>query len=271
MAAPAESRSFTSAAVQALLHTEALGRVLHLLPRVASTNTTTLTLAAEGAPHGTVVVAEEQTAGRGRLGRAWHSPAGENLYCSILLRREFTATWLSWAPLVTGLAVLKTVHAIAGLQPSLKWPNDVFIGSRKVGGVLCESAGLGTSDPVLVVGIGLNVNIGRERFPTELRPAATSLAAEAGRRFDRVELLVALLHELEARYAAISTGIPASLREEYGVHCSTLGRRVRVSLSQGEVVEGQAEAITEDGALQVLKDGARHPITLRTGDVVYVR
>jgi BirA family biotin operon repressor/biotin-[acetyl-CoA-carboxylase] ligase len=271
MAARAEPRPFTADAVQGLLRTRALGRALHLHPLVASTNTTALALAASDAPHGTVVVAEEQTAGRGRLGRVWHSPAGENLYCSVLLREVRTGPWLSWLPLVTGLAILKTAHAVANVQPSLKWPNDVFIGSRKVAGVLCESAGLGTPAPVVVVGIGLNVNMGRESLPTELRAIATSLAAEADRRFDRAELLAALLLELEGRYAAITPEVPAALREEYGVYCSTLGRRVRVSLSEGQAIEGQAEAITEDGALQVLPDGARFPVTLRTGDVLYVR
>lgn len=271
MAAAAEPRPFTADAIQGLLRTRALGRELHLHPRLASTNTTALALAASGAPHGTVVVAEEQTAGRGRLGRVWHSPAGENLYCSILLREVGSGAWLSWLPLMTGLAVLKTVHAAAGLQPSLKWPNDVFIGSRKIAGVLGESAGLGTPDAVVVVGIGLNVNIGRESFPTELRAIATSLAAEAGCRFDRAELLASLLLELEACYTAVTPEVPAALREEYGAYCSTLGRQVRVSLAEDRTIEGRAEAITEDGALRVIESGSGRALTIRTGDILYLR
>ena len=274
MAAHTEAQPLTPAAVQALLRTQTLGRVLHILPQVASTNSTAFTLAEAGAPDGTVVVAEEQTAGRGRLGRSWYSPPGRNLYCSVLLRSfpspERIATWLSWVPLVSGMAALRTVQAVAELQPALKWPNDVFVGDRKVGGVLCESSGLGTPRAALVVGVGLNVNTRAEDFPEDLRGMATSLAVETGRRFDRVELLAGLLHELEVRYRTIFSDIPPAIRSKYCTLCSTLGRRVRVTLSSGEHVEGEAQAITADGALQVTEEGSGRVVTIRAGDVVYL-
>ena len=295
MAAHAEAQPLTPAAVQALLRTQALGRVLHILPEVASTNSTAFTLAEAGAPDGTVVVAEEQTAGRGRLGRSWFSPPGRNLYCSVLLRTfpspERVAAWLSWVPLVSGMAVLRTVTTVSenggrfifqSQTPdevgkinrpsfSLKWPNDVFVGDRKIGGVLCESSGFGTPRAALVVGVGLNVNTSAEDFPEDLRGLATSLAVETGRRFDRVELLAGLLLELEVRYRTILSDIPPAVRSEYRTLCSTLGRRVRVTLSSGEHIEGEAQAITAEGALQLIDGGTGHQVIIRAGDVVHLR
>src|SRR5436309_814950 len=135
--------ALTGQSVQQALSTKAFGRTLHLLEGTSSTNTVAMTLGQEGASHGTVVVAETQTAGRGRSGRQWYSPPGKNLYCSVVLRSmpspDQLAIWLSWIPLIAGLAAVRAVQTTAALHPSVKWPNDILIGTRKLGGTVCES------------------------------------------------------------------------------------------------------------------------------------
>lgn len=274
MSASSAFRVLDAKAIQRALTTATLGRTLHVLDITTSTNTLAVRMAQEDAPHGTVVVAESQSAGRGRLGRHWYSPPGKNLYCSVLLRvpvsRERLGAWLSWTPLIATLAAAQTIHTVAGLSPSVKWPNDVLIRNRKVGGVLCESGDLNSAAPYVVVGIGLNVNIQAGEFPDELREIATSLAAEAHRPFDRAVLLAAFLSDLEVRCDAFLAGHDSDLHREYGLRCSTVGRRVRVELGHGEQVEGLAESVQPDGSLRVIRDD-RAPVDIRAGDVVHLR
>ncbi len=280
MTAVTRSQALTIEAVQAGLRTRAVGRPLHLLEEADSTNSVALALAAAGAADGTVVVAERQTAGRGRLGRVWFSPPGDNLYGSLILRRkvprEQLAAWLSWVPLASALALVHAVRDMTGLEPTVKWPNDVLIGTRKVAGVLCETASLGAEAPV-VVGVGLNVNTPLERFPEDLQETATSLAAEARRSFDRAAILAELLNQLEAHLDRLAGSEASGLADEYRARCATLGRRVRVSLADGAVVTGLAESIGPDGALLVAPEGPlpspgeRRFMEVRAGDVVHLR
>ena len=270
----------TSQAVTMALCTKTLGRSLHILDEAPSTNSVAMALAQDDAPDGTVVVADTQTSGRGRLGRPWYSPPGKNLYCSIILRRrpspDQISRWLSWIPLLSAVAVARAIQVVSGLRPSLKWPNDVLIEQRKTGGLLCESNGTGTANGFVIVGIGLNVNMWRDAFPDNLRDLATSLAAEAGRPFDRAVLLAALLSELELRSEAFFSG-STDIRHDYELRCATIGQRVRVDTANGNCIEGQADAIGDDGSLQVVADSLQDPGTLRTpvsiraGDVVHLR
>lgn len=271
----------TVASVRPLLTTRTLGRTLHLLNETTSTNAIALALAQEGAEHGTVVTAEVQTAGRGRLGRHWHSPAGENLYCSVILRKiEIELQWrgMCWIPLVSAVAAARAVEAISGLTPALKWPNDLLLGARKLGGVLCESSGLGSKGGFdqhgfVIVGIGINVNTPRDAFPGDLRDIATSLAGETGRQFDRAALLAALLEALEHRYEALLAKQSTGVEEEYRKLCATVGRRVRIELAGGERMEGRADAILEDGSLRIVRDDAHAGVMveIRAADVVHLR
>lgn len=271
----------TSHAVTMALCTKTLGRSLHILDETPSTNGAALTLAQGGSSDGTVVVAETQTSGRGRLGRQWYSPPGKNLYCSIILRRAMSpdqiSRWLSWVPLLSAVAVSRSIQVISGLRPSLKWPNDVLIEQRKAGGLLCESSGTGTANGFVIVGIGLNVNMWRDAFPADLRDLSTSLAAEAGRPFDRAVLLATLLSELEFRYEAFFSGAAPDIKHEYELRCATVGQRVRVDMANGDCIEGQAVSIGDDGSLQVMADSPQDPFTrstpveIRAGDVVHLR
>jgi len=274
MTTPAAFQPLNAQNIQRALSTKTFGRTLHVLEEVASTNTAAAALAQENAPHGTVVVAETQTAGRGRLGRHWHSPSGKNLCCSILLRllpaREQQPLWLSWIPLTAALAVRRAVQVLTNLKPSVKWPNDILIGNRKLGGILCESSGVGTAHASVIVGIGLNVNVRRDEFPEELREIATSLAIEARHPCDRTALLAALLAELETRCESFLAGAHEDILKEYMLRCSTVSQRVRIELAHGEQMDGVAESIQADGSLRVLRDD-RTAVDIRAGDVVHLR
>jgi BirA family biotin operon repressor/biotin-[acetyl-CoA-carboxylase] ligase len=279
MATPAAFQPLNAQIIRRALYTKTFGRTLHVLDEVPSTNFQAATLAQQGAPHGTVVVAETQTAGRGRLGRQWYSPSGKNLYYSLLLRAmpgpDQQTLWLSWIPLIAALAVSRTVQGIAGLATTVKWPNDILIGTRKLGGVLCESSGLGTSHAVVIVGIGLNVNIRRDEFPDDLRDLATSLVTESQQHpFDRNVLLAALLSEMETWCEALFAGGQSDILKEYVLRCATLGRRVLVELAHGEHVDGTAESVLPDGSLRVIwtsPAGQLQRFDVRASDVVHLR
>jgi BirA family biotin operon repressor/biotin-[acetyl-CoA-carboxylase] ligase len=274
MPTPAAFQPLDAQTIQRALSTKMLGRSLHVLAEVASTNTAAAALAQESAPHGAVVVAESQTAGRGRLGRHWHSPSGKNIYCSVLLRalpaREQQPLWLSWIPLIAALAISRAVQVVTGLKPSVKWPNDILIGNRKLGGILCESSGIGTAHASVIVGIGLNVNIRRDEFPDDLREIATSVAVESGHPCDRTALLTALLAELETRCESFLAGNHGDILEEYMLRCSTIGRRVRIELAHGEQMDGTAESIRPDGSLRILRND-HATVDIRAGDVIHLR
>jgi len=275
---PAAFQPLTAQTIQRALSTKTFGRTLHVLDEVSSTNSQAAALVQQGAPHGTVVVAETQTAGRGRLGRHWYSPPGKNLYGSLILRtmpaRGQQTLWLSWIPLIAALAASRAVQVVANLKPVVKWPNDILIGHRKLGGVLCESSGLGTSHAAVIVGIGLNVNVLHDDFPHELRETATSLTIEAQRPFDRAALLAALLSEMESRCESFLAGAHADILKEYVLRCGTLGRRVIVELAHGEHVDGTADSVLPDGSLRVTRtgaDGRPQTLDIRAGDVTHLR
>lgn len=238
-------------------------------------------LAQNGAEDGTVVVAESQSAGRGRHARTWFSPPGLNLYCSIIVRglgRGLSlADWLSWVPLTTALAVAEAVQETAATSLALKWPNDLLLDERKAGGILCESSLAIPNNPIVVIGIGLNVNVPRELFPDELRPIATSLFESSHRLIDRNRLLARLLLELEQSLDELRDHGSSRLLQAYQRRCTTLGRRVRVVLGTNEELLGTAVAITADGTLQVRPStensgtGKAPLIDIRAGDVIHVR
>jgi BirA family biotin operon repressor/biotin-[acetyl-CoA-carboxylase] ligase len=261
--------------IRAHLTTRTIGTALHVHDEVDSTNRLAADLARAGAPDGTVVVAEAQTSGRGRLGRPWLSPRGLNLYLSVILTRLQSPALSAWVPLMAGVAVVRAIKKVTGLAPRLKWPNDVVSPrdgpGRKLAGILSEVAGAGPSgEPAIVVGIGLNVNMPTEAFPEDLRPTATSLLVETGGRVNRSHLLAALLGEVEAPYEHLLAHGPADLRAAYRELSDTLGKRVRVELVGSGHLEGTAEAIAADGALRLrARNGT--VLEIRAGDVVHLR
>jgi BirA family biotin operon repressor/biotin-[acetyl-CoA-carboxylase] ligase len=243
-------------------------RSITVTGRTGSTNTDLLARAAGGAPEGSVLAAEEQTAGRGRMGRSWQSPPGAALTFSVLLRPAGVPPGRrGWVPLLTGIAVVTAVRNLTGLDARLKWPNDVLVGDRKLAGILAEQAG-----DAIVAGVGVNVSSTRAELPV---PAATSLTLEGAAGTGRERLLVAVLGELEHRYLvwtrAESPGDAdgSGLREEYRRCSATLGRRVRVEFPGGDVAEGTALDVDAAGRLMIRAPGG--DLEVSAGDVVHLR
>jgi BirA family transcriptional regulator, biotin operon repressor / biotin---[acetyl-CoA-carboxylase] ligase len=237
-----------------------------------STNADALALVRDGAPEGIVVVADHQTAGRGRRGRVWEAPPGAGLLASIVLRPP-TAV-VEACTMAVAVAAVEAVSAVAGFAPRLKWPNDlVWPGDgsapdRKLAGILAEADWPGGGAPAVVVGIGLNVT-----WPSELPPDLAEIAVACnhltGAEVDREDLLIALLERLASWYGPlVATGDTAPLRAAWRDRSATLGRQVRVDLGH-EVVQGLADDVTAEGHLVVVTEtGDRRTVT--TGDVVHL-
>lgn len=237
---------------------------LILLEEAASTNLTLKELAAKGAPEGTAVFCERQSAGRGRLGRSFHSPAGEGIYLSVLLRPKGELSQAAALTSLAGVCVAQAIEDSCGLNPGIKWVNDVQVGGKKVCGILIESVIENGAPAWLVLGIGINVNNDPSAFPSELREVATSLRAEAGRPFERERLAAALLDRLEESYRGFPQNLPL-IRQECRRRMVTLGQRVVIrGQEKGEIY--LAEDIDEQFGL-VVRNAHGERQTLRSGEV----
>ncbi|HEX9775477.1 MAG TPA: biotin--[acetyl-CoA-carboxylase] ligase [Actinomycetota bacterium] len=221
-----------------------------------STNDDARALGREGAPHLTVVVTNEQRAGRGRLGRAWVAPPGTSLLASWVARPALPVERWPLVPLLAGVAAAEAIEARTNVAPSLKWPNDLLAGERKLGGILVEA-----ELPAFVV-VGLGVNVGQTSFPTGL--AATSIAMEGGVRLDRADLMAATLAAFQRALEE-----PEAALDRYRARCATLGTTVRVERTAAEPVQGVARAIDEIGGLVV--EAATGEVTVTAGDVIHLR
>lgn len=237
---------------------------VEVLDESPSTNLEVSKRARTGAEHGTTVVAEHQTAGRGRLNRTWETPARAALTFSVLLRPQVSPARWPWLPLLTGLAVRRALAA-AGVASGLKWPNDVLVGEQKVAGILVERVDTDRG-PAAVVGVGLNVSTTAEELPV---PSATSLTLAGAGTVDRTELLAGLLRALVEEFDAWHTGGADELRATYTAACVTIGQEVRVDLPTGKPLTGRATAVDESGRLLVEHGDQR--TTVGAGDVVHVR
>ncbi len=206
-----------------------------------------------GAAEGTIVIAESQTAGRGRLGRTWHSPPGRNVYCSVVLRPALPPSTVPQLALVAGLSVARAVETL-GLRPAIKWPNDVQLEGRKVAGVITEMDAELERVHSVVLGIGVNVNARVADFPPYLRDVATSLALAAGRPVDRVRFAARLLDALEADHRRFVAGGFAALRPEWERRSALTGRAVIVRAADTEVA-GTVAGVEDDGALRLVDAG----------------
>jgi BirA family biotin operon repressor/biotin-[acetyl-CoA-carboxylase] ligase len=249
-----------------LLTTGGFWRDVCVVTETGSTNADLLAQAASGAPEGLVLVAETQTAGRGRQGRSWVSPPRAALTFSVLLRPGHVnpARW-GWVPLLAGVAAASALRACVLADAGLKWPNDVLAGEAKLAGILAEQQG-----SAIVVGAGINVSASRDELPV---PGATSLALQGVSSPDRGRLLAALLAELERWYLAwtgeLGDADRSGLRAEYRRLCQTVGRQVRVTMPGDRLVTGVAADIDPEGRLVVRT--ASGPVPVSAGDVVHVR
>ena len=230
---------------------------------VGSTNSVLAELARAGAPEGVVVGADHQTAGRGRLGRRWEAPPGSSLLFSVLLRPHLPADRAPLLALLMAVAAAEACEEVAGVEPLLKWPNDLVVEDGKLGGILGESLPA-AAGPAVVIGTGLNVEAGHP-----LVPGAVALESLSGRRVERDALLVSVLCHLDARYRALDHPDGCErLLEDYRARSDTLGRHVLVQLST-TTVEGRAVDVTPAGHLVVASEGRRQVVV--TGDVVHLR
>jgi len=233
-----------------------------------STNRVALDLEHAGEPEGAVVLAEEQTAGRGRAGRKWHSERAAGIYVTLLLRPKLAPVQAPLLTMMAGLSAHSAVQALTGLEVDLKWPNDLLIRGKKVGGILTEMHAEPGQVRFVIVGIGLNVN--QEKFPGELASLATSLRAETGKPQSRMELLVRLLHEFESDYNRfLKEGVASVVERFESVSSYAKGKRVRVT-NGTESYAGTTAGLGPEGLLQVEREDGRITAVI-SGDVTEAR
>lgn len=243
----------------------AWGQKIICLESVDSTNTYAKRLAADGAPHGTVVLADAQSAGRGRMGRNFSSPAGKGLYLSVILRPDCSPEALMHLTCAVGVAAAEAIEKVCDRNVQIKWINDLIVGKRKLGGILTELR----VDPATravdyaVVGIGINCLQTAADFPEDVRPIATSLSL-CGAQIDREALAAALIDEL-FRMDRILQSEKAQIMAQFCARCVTLGQQISFS-REGKIFHGRAVSVDEEGALSVeLSDGTRE--TIAAGEV----
>jgi len=252
--------------IAAQLNTSVMGKYLVCLDETVSTNAYAFRLAEEGAAEGTVVIAEAQSGGKGRLGRVWSSPPRVNLYCSVVLRPSVKPYEAPQLTFLSAVAVARAIEQVTGLKPEIKWPNDVLIGNKKVAGLLNEMSAETDGINFVILGLGVNLNMSPGQFPPDLRSPATSLLIEAGHPVGRVRFVVQMLRELDMLYAGFLTHGFLEVREEWQQRCNAHGREVVVSNGGSVDVKGMFGGIDGDGALLVRQaDGSIERIL--SGDV----
>jgi BirA family biotin operon repressor/biotin-[acetyl-CoA-carboxylase] ligase len=232
--------------VRSLLATTEFGQILHYFVQTTSTMDDARRLADEGAPHGTVVVADEQTAGRGTKGRIWVSPPGQSIHATLIVRPSIEE--LKRLSIVSPVATTDAVRETTPLQPTIKWPNDIQMEHRKMGGILIEADWSEGQPSYALIGIGLNVNFDPAPWATQIDRPATSLMIELGERQQREPVFAALLNAFEQRYHQAGT---TALHQTWISRLNTLDKEVTVTLATGEAIEGRAVNVDEAGALIV--------------------
>jgi BirA family biotin operon repressor/biotin-[acetyl-CoA-carboxylase] ligase len=254
-------------AIKNQLSTKIIGRTIHGFDTINSTNSKARILAIEDADEGTVIFAEVQSSGKGRLNREWSSPKG-GLWLSIILRPNIKPTESTRMTLMAGVVVAKVLIKIYGLDARIKWPNDVMIGDKKVCGILTELRTIGGEIEHLILGIGINVNFDLEELPKEIRKFSTTLKHEMGKKLSLIELSSELLNEMDEWYDILISGKYDRITSLWKELSDTLGKQVKIT-TQKESVEGVALDIEDDGGLIVddAKNGRRKFLA---GDILYV-
>ncbi len=242
-----------------------VGRDIRVFQETNSTNDVAEKLARDGAPEGVVVFAESQSRGRGRLGRTWISPAHKGLWFSVVLRPDLRPEAATQLTVAAANALARSLQLATSLEPQIKWPNDILIDGKKVAGILTELSAELDHIKYLVLGIGVDVNLTSSDLPPELRKLATSLKLEAGRHFRRADLAAVILRELDADYTRVCQNQFPQVASEWAARCTTLGQTVSINLG-GTVLQGQAEALDETGAL-LLRTTHGHLERIVGGDV----
>jgi BirA family transcriptional regulator, biotin operon repressor / biotin---[acetyl-CoA-carboxylase] ligase len=233
-----------------------IGRDIRVFEETTSTNDVIEKLARDGVKEGVVVFAESQTKGRGRLGRKWISPERKGLWFSVLLRPDLRPQETTQLTVASATALRRAIQSETGLKPEIKWPNDLLIGGRKVAGILTELSAELDRVKHVILGIGVDVNLGAGEFPAELKKTATSLKIESGRTISRAALAAAALRELDANYARICAGKFTEVADEWELNCTTIGKAVTVQIGDRNI-RGRAESLDDDGALLLRTEHGR--------------
>lgn len=230
--------------------TQVIGRDIQVFEQTTSTNDVVEKLARDGVREGVVVFAESQTKGRGRLGRAWMSPAHKGLWFSILLRPILHPQETTQLTVISATALRRAIKKVTGLAAEIKWPNDLLLNGKKTAGILTEMSAELDRVRHVILGIGVDVNLDAAGFPTELRKIATSLKIESGSPICRAELAVEILRELDLDYARICAGKFSEVADEWEAACVTIGKNVTVHMGERQF-RGRAESLDDDGALLI--------------------
>lgn len=254
--------------IRSRLDTRLFGRRVYCLPEVDSTNRLASELARAGESHGSLVVADHQTGGRGRRDRSWESPAGRNLLFSLILRPEGSAREVLSLTLAFSLGIARALSDLVPTNAGVKWPNDVEVDGRKIAGTLAESSTRGERTTYLIVGIGVNVNERLEEFGGEFRDRACSCYTLTGRDWNRAEVLAAILLQIEKSYDEFARAGFPSMADRYKLSLGILGKRVRFE-RRGGTVAGTVTGVAPDGGLVVETPGGT--LTLYEEEVVRVR
>ncbi|MDP2168098.1 MAG: biotin--[acetyl-CoA-carboxylase] ligase [Thermodesulfovibrionales bacterium] len=258
---------FSVEELQALLKGR-FGKEIIFLKKTASTNDLAMELAQNHAPEGTVVIADSQTNGRGRLGRRWSSPQGVNIYMSVILRPEIAPKDATLLTIMSAVSVAEAVKKTTGLDVTIKWPNDLIVSGRKLGGILLEMRSEPDRILFAVVGVGINVNIRSSAFPPDIRDIATSVLEETGDQAKRTTIAAEILTGMENNLNLLKQGKISLLLQMWRGLSSTLGRDVIVTT--GDItIRGTAEDIDREGRL--ILSTADGPLKISAGDLTVLR
>ncbi|MBI4534923.1 MAG: biotin--[acetyl-CoA-carboxylase] ligase [Ignavibacteriae bacterium] len=256
---------FTERALRTGLNTRIFGNKIYTFESIDSTNNCAKAVAGCGAAEGTVVIAEEQTAGRGRLGRVWRAAPNENLLFSLVVRPKLGPEAINLFPLYAAVGVAQAVEKMTGLKIECKWPNDLLINRKKFAGILIEGSLKQNNVEYVVLGVGINVN--QQKFEGELAGKATSLRIESRREIDRVKLFREILKALEDHYTSVTTSGFQSILPEWLSRTKMINKTISVS-HQGTVFSGVVKGLSNEGGLVLQSNGSVK--TLYAGDVTVV-
>jgi len=248
------------------LTTKVFGRKLFIYDSIDSTNTYAKTFANKGAEEGTVIIADHQTAGRGRFGRTWFAESGSSLLFSIIARPTFSTDKIGLLPFFAAVGVANTVETVTGMQCECKWPNDILLNKKKCGGILMESTSQRNKLDYAILGIGLNVN--QKRFSGDLEGKATSLSNECGIEFNRKKVFCQIMSSLESHYTDVSKGDFNTVLMEWDARATILGKRITLTQA-ADVIEGIAITLAADGGLVVETETGQR--VFHAGDVTIAK
>jgi len=261
--------NFNQESLKQNLAGKSIGHPLHYYEEIGSTNDEAFRLGMAGAPEGSVLIAQSQSAGKGRMQRVWHSPSGANIYTSIILRPMFEPSRAPQISITAGVAVAETLNVYCPGKVWLKWPNDVLIGTKKVCGILAQMKISSNAVDFVVVGIGINVNLHYQEFPQDIQEIATSLAIETGREISRLELIISLYENMAKWYRELSGNGFIPVKEKWLSLSSMMDKPVSVVFRE-EVVSGIAVGLDDDGSL-ILLTAENKKMKISAGDTTIIK